>query len=99
MKVRFHPGARRDLTDGYHWYEDRSDRAASRFIEEVSATLDCILEAPDRFRPVAPGSKFRTVTLDDFPYNLIYRVIAGGIVVIAVAHEKRRPGYWLRRID
>jgi plasmid stabilization system protein ParE len=40
---------------------------------------------------------FRRILLDRFPYQLVYRVEGEEIVIYAVAHQKRRPGYWRKR--
>ena len=37
--------------------------------------------------------------LDRYPYSLIYRIVAEGVQVIAVAHSRRRPGYWSGRVS
>jgi len=42
-------------------------------------------------------SKTRMLSLDRFPYNLIYVFQQGNLRVIALAHQRRRPGYWRGR--
>lgn len=97
MRSEFHKGARRDLIEGFRWYEKHSEQAAQRFIEQVSSALDAILKDPTRYRPWKQGSQIRVITLNDYPYQLYYHITGSLITILATAHEKRRPGYWLRR--
>ncbi len=36
----------------------------------------------------------RRFVLHDYPYTLIYRMTPEAIIIVAVAHQSRRPGYW-----
>jgi plasmid stabilization system protein ParE len=65
------------------------------FEQEVVAAVSRIAEAPRRY-PVAEHGTRRLV-LQRFPYNVFYRVGAEAIVIVAVAHQKRRPAYWAAR--
>ncbi len=98
MRIEFHKGARRDLIEGFRWYEKHSDQAAQRLIEQVSATLDAILKDPTQHRPWKRGSQIRVINLEDYPYQLYYIITGNLITIVATAHEKRRPEYWRRRI-
>jgi toxin ParE1/3/4 len=98
MRIQFHHGARRDLIDGFHWYEKHSHQAAQKFVEQISSTLDSILKHPTRYRPWKKESLVRVIHLDRYPYQLYYVVSGELITIVATAHDKRRPGYWLRRI-
>jgi len=95
MTVRFHPAARVELREARLWYEERSPLSAVAFAQEVDAAVSRIAEAPMRY-PVAENGT-RRVVLDRFPYNVFYRVGTKEIVVVAIAHQKRRPGYWRGR--
>jgi plasmid stabilization system protein ParE len=46
---------------------------------------------------VKAGHGARRFVLHDYPYNLIYRVTPEAIIIVAVAHHSRRPGYWAGR--
>jgi plasmid stabilization system protein ParE len=95
MTVRFHPAARVELREARLWYEERSPLSAVAFAQEVDAAVSRIAEAPMRY-PVAEHGT-RRVLLDRFPYNVFYRVGIEEIVVVAIAHQRRRPGYWSGR--
>lgn len=95
MTVRFHPAARQELRESQLWYEERSPLSAVAFAQEVAAAISRIAEAPMRYPQGEHGT--RRITLDRFPYAIFYRVGAEETVIVAVAHQKRRPGYWSRR--
>lgn len=95
MRVSFHPRARDEAEGAQARYEERSLLAAAGFLHELSQALRRITEAPLRY-PLAPHGT-RRIMLERFPFNIFYRVGQGDAVVIAVAHQKRRPGYWAGR--
>ena len=95
MEVEFHPAARREAEDAQAWYEERSLLAASAFLREVSIAVQRIRQTPDRYPAAEAGA--RRILLDQFPFTIYYRVKSDTLTVIAVAHQKRRPGYWSGR--
>jgi plasmid stabilization system protein ParE len=96
MRVQLADGAKRDFADGLRWYRKRSDQAANHFIEETNNTIAKILKAPARNRQIRPD--IRTIRIKRYPYSLIYLIHPDSIIIVAVAHSKRRPGYWSRRL-
>ena len=95
MIVRFHPAARIELLEARVWYEERSPLSAVAFIQEVDAAVSRIAEEPLRYQLLEYGT--RRAPLQRFPYNIVYRIGAAEITIVAVAHQKRRPGYWIAR--
>lgn len=95
MNVEFHPAALREVEDAQAWYEERSLFAASAFLREVSTAVQRLRESPTRY-PAAGGAT-RRILLERFPFTLFYRVGTGRVTIVAVAHQKRRPGYWSAR--
>ncbi len=95
MTVKFHPAARTELLEARLWYEKRSPLAAVAFAQEVNAVISRIAKAPMQC-PLAEHET-RRAALQRFPYNVFYRVGVEEMVVVAVAHQKRRPGYWQGR--
>lgn len=95
MTVEFHPAALREVDDAQAWYEERSLFAASAFLRELSTAVQRIRQAPDRY-PAAEAST-RRILFERFPFTLYYRVQSDKLTVVAVAHQKRRPGYWSAR--
>jgi plasmid stabilization system protein ParE len=96
VTVRFLRLATRDLDDASRWYLRRNPRRAQRFAQAVDRAVKQIANAPDRW-PVYQGP-FRWVRAGRFPYILYYRILDPSTVLIyAVSHTSRRPGYWKRR--
>ncbi len=95
MNVKFHPSAREELRAARPWYEERSRLTALAFAEEIAAAIQRISEAPARYPRTKHGT--RRFLLRRFPFSVIYRTGADEVEVVAVAHHKRRPGYWSER--
>jgi toxin ParE1/3/4 len=95
VKVKFNEGATAELEAALEWYGARSKIVERRLAREVENSLAKILASPARFLKVSV--QHRACSLVDFPYQIIYRVVGDVMVVIAVAHTSRRPGYWKRR--
>ena len=95
LAVEFHPEAVAEARAAFEWYRDRSPQAAAAFMAELETAIECISEAPDRW-PVF-GSETWRFLFRRFPFLVVYRKGAEKIQVIAVAHGRRRPGYWKAR--
>lgn len=93
--VDLHPEARAELLVAIDWYLAHSPKAAENFADAVEHALREIAQAPERW-PRHPFGTRRYV-LPRFPYSVIYRVPGPVVHVYAVAHAKRKPGYWRAR--
>ncbi len=97
MKVRLHPEARAELREARRWYYERSPLSATAFAHAVDNAVSQILEAPNRYPMAEHGT--RKLVLQRFPFSIFYRPNETEIVIVAVSHQKRRPGYWSSRIQ
>jgi len=96
MEVRFHRLAAREFREAQKWYESRRTGLSGDFVTEVDRALERITSHPDRW-PIY-RNRFRRVRLRRFPSSIFYSLErADLILVLAVAHVRRRPDYWLRR--
>lgn len=95
MKLEFHPGAESDAREAQSWYSERSAIAARAFVTELSAAIDLIAHAPEAWPSYLAGT--RRYFLPAFPFSVVCRVTESAITVIAVAHHRRKPGYWTKR--
>jgi len=78
------------------YVREGGDQLAERFSHEVEEAAERIVNNPAGWPTFR--KKYHWVRLNRFPYMLYYRVLDGSrIIVLAVAHAARRPGYWLRR--
>jgi plasmid stabilization system protein ParE len=95
-QIAFHPEAAAEVKAAFTWYRARSVRAAVSFLKALEEALGAIAASPERWPLFAQG--YRRNLLRRFPYAVVYRQISGGIEVMAVAHGRRRPGYWRSRL-
>src|SRR5437899_10490399 len=94
--VRFHPAAAREAESAYDWYVARNLAAAHGFREELRHAVDAVASSP-RTSP-RHGSRARRYLFPRFPFSLVSRLPGAEVEVIAVAHGRRRPGYWRLRL-
>lgn len=95
MRIDFHPLATAELEQSADWYAERSIDAVRAFVTAVDAALQKIEKQPERFPHL--DEQHRCCNLIRFPFQIVYRLEKNRIVVIAIAHAKRRPGYWRDR--
>jgi plasmid stabilization system protein ParE len=93
--VDYLPGARSDFDDSFDWYAARSAVASERFTVAVDPALNKIASNPEQFALV--DQRHRECLVKRFPFRIIYRSEVDRVIVVAIAHAKRRPGYWERR--
>ena len=78
------------------WYAERSPSAALAFSNEIEAAEDAIVRTPEAWPPYNHGT--RRFLLRRFPYAIVYRIESGRILVVALSHGRRQPGYWQSRM-
>ena len=94
--VVFHPLASAEYRASLAWYAARSQRATLGFEREVERILATVAVHPLRYPEY--DASCREAILTRYPYSVIYRIESdGNILVVAIAHSSREPGYWLRR--
>lgn len=95
LPVDLLPGARFDFDKSFDWYMQRSHRAALRFEEAVDEAYGRIASDPVQFAAI--DERHRECLVTKFPFRIVYRIEPTRILVVAVAHAKRRPEYWSAR--
>ena len=95
MKVRFHPAAVDEFEEAALYYASQKPGLDLRFIEGVQAAIRAASEAPTRRRVFE--REVRRCLVRVFPYAVLYSIEADHILVIAVMHCRREPGYWRPR--
>jgi plasmid stabilization system protein ParE len=93
---RVDPRAWQEIEAGDDWYLQRSTDASIGFIAAISDALDSISEAPLRWPMYLYGT--RRFVLHRFPFSVVYLDEADELNIVAVAHNKRKPGYWKARL-
>ena len=95
--VRIHPAALEEAERATDWYRQRSKRAAEMFLDELDRAIELIGQHPEQYSAYEFGT--RRIVPRRFPYLIVFRENASGIEIIAVAHGRRRPGYWRDRFE
>ena len=96
MNVWFEPAARDDAIEAVQWYVDAAGwTVAQEFERELDAALQLLLRFPKLGTPGELSS--RKLRLHGFPYTLHYRVDGDLIRIVAVANQRRKPGFWAGR--
>ncbi len=96
MRWEFHPEALEEYREATLYYADRDPVLALRFVEAVEDTIRRILESPERWRVL--DEDVRRCLTHVFPYGVLFTIEADFILIVAVMHCSREPGYWKRRV-
>ncbi|HWB01933.1 MAG TPA: type II toxin-antitoxin system RelE/ParE family toxin [Verrucomicrobiales bacterium] len=96
MKPAFHPEARSEYREAAAYYEAAKPGLGTAFTREVESVVKLICEAPDRWRFFEQD--VRRCLTRRFPYAILYTIEDSYILIIAVMHCSRKPGYWKSRI-
>jgi len=94
--VRVHPEAESESDGAFEWYWVRSELAALGFDAELRDAYSTLRESPQICAPYLYGT--RRILLNRYPFFVVFRELPKEIQIVAVAHAKRRPGYWKRGI-
>lgn len=101
LRVVFHRLASIDVVDARRWYEERETGLGDRFVGAVHDAVQQVAIWPNAATPAARGADGevveRLVPVPGFPFAIRYRVRQGELLVVAVYHQRRRPGFGARR--
>lgn len=97
MNIRFLEVAELELDEAASYYNQQSPGLGDAFVLEVVSAIDRIRRFPNAWHPM--GEETRRCRLRRFPYGLIYALEGDEILVVAVAHGQREPGYWRDRLQ
>ncbi len=95
--LAFHPEARAELLEAKAYYDGESLVLGDRFATSIERLLAEISRAPQRYRFIR--RPVRRLFERPFPYAVLYVDESDHVLVLAVAHFKRRPGYWRHRLQ
>jgi plasmid stabilization system protein ParE len=94
--IEFSPDARTEFDDAFDWYAERSTKAATGFADEVNRVINLIAADPQRHARTYTDCQL--CRLIRYPWCIIYRDENETVLIVAIAHTKRRPGYWHDRL-
>jgi plasmid stabilization system protein ParE len=95
-RLRIHSQAQQEISEAFDWYFKRNSEVAAAFLTEIGTSLAQIASQPHLY-PIYTKNTRRRV-LVKFPYSVIFQEKDDIILVVAVAHAKRRPRYWRGRV-
>jgi len=99
--VRFDDEADAEYRFAGRWYEARREHLGIDFLDAVDATINQIVAMPQAGPKVSrlPADLIvRRRAVTRFPYHVVYMEMATHIRILAIAHDRRRPGYWKDRL-
>lgn len=99
--IRVEPEAREELAAAAAWYETRREGLGHELIAAVDAVFAAIARRPTGFPfypQVSAHLQVRRASTGRFPYSVAFIDAGPAIRILAIAHERRRPGYWVGRV-
>ena len=97
MRYEFHPEALDEYDEAGHYYARQQPGLDLRFIVCIEEAIELILEDPHRWRPF--DEDVRRCLTRVFPYGTLYTIESDYVLIVAVMHCSREPGYWRRRLE
>ena len=94
--VVVHPAVITETRAAVDWGRKRSVSAARVFILEIDRAISRVAERPKIWPHYARGTQ--RYLLHRFPFFVVYRQTSLRIEIVAIAHDKRKPGYWKERL-
>ena len=91
-----HPEAEAEIDATAAVYEAQRRGLGASLIAAIEGAVSFLRTYPEAGAPI--GGSYRRVLVRRFPYAVIYRLDPDGAFIVAVAHVRRRPGYWRRRV-
>src|SRR3954470_19616713 len=97
QEVRYHPKASAEAMKSAYFYDGKQAGLGEEFFEDLDIAVRSLQSIWSRHAPDVNGVRSRR--LQRFPFRVYYVVDPDRIRILAVAHLRRKPGYWRRRID
>ena len=95
MKVELHAEALAELQSASAYYESRQAGLGARFLDMIDEALERITQDPLAWSPI--DEDVRRCLVRVFPFGILYTIESECILVLAVTHLAREPGYWATR--
>jgi toxin ParE1/3/4 len=94
--ILIHVEAQKEIDESFAFYEGRRDGLGHDFVDEVAKATNRIQQFPKLGTKIT-GTDYRRALVKRFPFLILFRETDVEIRIIAVAHTKRKPGYWMNR--
>jgi len=76
-------------------YEEASPGLGDRYLAAIDRALEVISAAPQRWPRV--DARHHRYLVHRFPFSVFYRFDETEVIVVAIAHRRKRPCYWAGR--
>ena len=96
MTYVFHPAAEIEYLESIAYFESKKPGLGATYLEDFERIMKNICQAPHRYT-IEKQPDIRRVKMNKFPYFILFRESSNIVQVLAVAHYRRRPQYWLGR--
>lgn len=96
MRSRFHEAADAELREAVAYYDERAFGLGDQLLADVKTATRHIEQFPEMAPVVDEGVRSKVLTR--FPYSLLYIVDQDELLIVAVAHQSRRPALWADRL-
>jgi plasmid stabilization system protein ParE len=97
MNILLLEAAQQELDEANEWYANQAPGLGDALLVETLKTFKLITQFPQAWHPLS--AQTRRCRLNRFPYSVIYSVEGGEVLVIALAHQHRKPSYWQDRLQ
>lgn len=97
MRYAFHPEALIEFEEAARYYSQLQPGLDLRFIASIREGVDRIVEEPTRWRTF--DEDVRRCFTHIFPYGILYTIEGDYVLIVAVSHYSRKPGYWKDRLS
>jgi toxin ParE1/3/4 len=95
VKYVFHPEALTEYAEAAQYYTKQRVEIAQAFIDAVEDAVYRIRESPTRY--IVIDEDIRRCMTRKFPYGIVYTIEQDYVLILAVMHCSREPGYWKSR--
>ncbi len=86
------PRAIEEAREARRYYLSKSAVAEEAFRKELELAVAMIRERPETWPTYVHGT--RRFVMHRFPFSVVYRTDGTSSLIVAIAHAKRKPGYW-----
>lgn len=97
MSYYFHPAAEAEHLESVAYYESKRPGLGASYLAEFESSMNAVCKSPHRYS-VEKQPDIRRIRMTKFLYTILFRESSGNVQVLAVAHNRRRPQFWLGRL-
>lgn len=97
MKLELLELAQLEIEDSKDYYNLQQSKLGDSFKKDIQSSIDKIFDLPNLYPEVAPD--IRRCLLHRFPFSVIYSITNETVIILAIAHQARKPFYWIDRVQ